>query len=118
MLINNSNVEPTASRKTKDKKVKLEEFTPISMIGKGAFGKVILAERDNMKYAMKFIRKDTVIELGKIEMVFNEKMILSKANHPFLVGLEFCFQTETHIILVTKFIMGGDFSNFKYTYQL
>jgi serine/threonine protein kinase len=40
----------------------LEDFTLKMIIGRGTFGKVYLAERMDKLYAIKAIRKDTLIE--------------------------------------------------------
>ena len=51
-----------ASRKKED--VKLEDFKLITVLGRGTFGKVYLAElrQDKQLYAIKSIRKDVLIE--------------------------------------------------------
>ena len=57
---------------------------------------------------MKVIRKDVLIEYDQIESTLLEKDILQKADHPFLVGMEYVFQTEMKIFFVMKFIRGGE----------
>lgn len=44
--------------------VKLEDFKFLSVLGRGTFGKVYLAEldRNSQKYAVKSIRKDILLE--------------------------------------------------------
>lgn len=37
-----------------------------------------------------------------------EKDILQKADHPFLVGMEYVFQTDLKIFFVMKFVRGGE----------
>ena len=37
-----------------------------------------------------------------------EKQILQKADHPFLVGMEFVFQSDTRIYFIMKFVRGGE----------
>jgi len=37
-----------------------------------------------------------------------EKEILLKADHPFLVGMEYVFQTDSKIFFVMKFVRGGE----------
>jgi serum/glucocorticoid-regulated kinase 2 len=37
-----------------------------------------------------------------------EKDILMKADHPFLVGMEYVFQTDAKIFFVMKFVRGGE----------
>ena len=50
--------------------------------------------KDNGKfYAMKVISKKEVVERDKEEMLFNERNIMVRVNHPFLTKLHFAFQT-------------------------
>jgi serine/threonine protein kinase len=44
----------------------LEDFTLKMIIGRGTFGKVYLAERMDKLYAIKAIRKDTLIEYNQV----------------------------------------------------
>jgi len=57
------------------------------VLGKGAFGKVMLCEKKDTKelYAIKSIRKESVVEKNQIEHTRTERKILEQANHPFLV---------------------------------
>ena len=63
------------------------------MIGKGTFGKVFLVQKksDGKYYAMKSLRKDTILERQMLDSTFLERTILLQANHPFLVGMEYVF---------------------------
>jgi len=40
---------------------------------------------------MKALRKDVLIDCDSVHSTLLEKEILMKANHPFLVGMEFVF---------------------------
>ena len=57
---------------------------------------------------MKSIRKDTILDYGQLESTLLEKEILLKAHHPFLVGMEYVFQTDYQIFFVMKFVRGGE----------
>ena len=47
-------------------------------------------------YAMKVIKKELVMDEEDIDWVQTEKHVFEQAsNHPFLVGLHSCFQTES-----------------------
>jgi len=60
------------------------------------------------EYAIKVIRKDILIEYDQIESTLLEKEILFAVDHPFLVGMDFLFQTETRLYFVMPFIRGGE----------
>ena len=79
-----------------DKKVGLQDFVIRKVIGRGSFGKVFLVEKKGSKeaFAMKSLRKDVIIDYDQIESTKLEKEILMQADHPFLVGMHYVFQTE------------------------
>jgi serum/glucocorticoid-regulated kinase 2 len=57
---------------------------------------------------MKSLRKDVILDYDQIESTLLEKDILMKADHPFLVGMEYVFQTDQKIFFVMKFVRGGE----------
>ena len=71
----------------------MDTFQVVKVIGKGTFGKVFLVQKiDTGKvYAMKSIRKDVILDYDQVESTVLEKEILQKADHPFLVGMEYVF---------------------------
>ncbi len=92
------------------KKVMLDEFKVIKVVGKGSYGKVYLVEMlsTGKIYAMKELRKDVLIDTDQIENTRIEKEIMKNANHPFLINLEYVFQTPGKIFFVMKFMRGGE----------
>lgn len=78
--------------KAKDQ-AKLQDFIIRRMIGKGTFGKVFLVENaySHKIYAMKCIRKDTVIDNEQFDNIKLEKDILFNIEHPFIVGMDYVF---------------------------
>ena len=83
-------------RAAQEKPAELKDFTIKSVIGKGSFGKVFLVQKQDTHgvFAMKSLRKDVIIDYDQIESTLLEKEILQKADHPFLVGMEYVFQTD------------------------
>lgn len=82
----------------------LENFRLLSVLGRGHFGKVILAQYRNTGeyFAIKALKKGDIISRDEVESLLSEKRIFEVANtirHPFLVNLFACFQTDVSISL-------------------
>ncbi|CEG66545.1 Putative AGC/PKC protein kinase [Rhizopus microsporus] len=95
------------------RKVALENFSFLAVLGKGNFGKVMLAEDkyDKQLYAIKMLKKRFIIDNDEIESVRSEKRVFQAANrarHPFLINLHSTFQTESRVYFVMEYVNGGD----------
>lgn len=100
------------------------DFEILRVVGKGAFGKVFLVRkkcndcdtqnggvegsggggdgRDGI-YAMKVMRKDTIIKKNHVDYMRAERDILTKVVHPFIVQLRYSFQVQTQISVSCSF---------------
>ncbi len=89
----------------------MDDFDLIKVIGRGSYAKVFLVEykKNAQLYAMKVIKKTMINDDEDIDWVQTEKHVFEQAtNHPFLVGLHSCFQTESRLFFVIEYLCGGD----------
>ncbi|KAM7369425.1 hypothetical protein PAMP_013694 [Pampus punctatissimus] len=97
----------------KDEGLQMEDFNCISVLGRGHFGKVLLAEykKSGKLYAIKALKKGDVVTRDEVDSLTCEKRIFEVINtsqHPFLVNLHGCFQTADHVCFVMAYSAGGD----------
>jgi hypothetical protein len=98
------------SREPETRKVTIDDFELLSVIGKGSFGKVMQVKKKDTGniYAMKTLRKETVIAKKQVAHTKGEKSILQKIHHPFIIGLHYAFQTEGKLYMILDFVNGGE----------
>ncbi|XP_041523686.1 serine/threonine-protein kinase Sgk3 isoform X2 [Microtus oregoni] len=102
----NINLGPTGNPHAKP-----SDFDFLKVIGKGSFGKVLLAKRklDGKFYAVKVLQKKIVLNRKEQKHIMAERNVLLKnVKHPFLVGLHYSFQTTEKLYFVLDFVNGGE----------
>lgn len=93
------------------KSVKPSDFEFLKVIGKGSFGKVLLARHKNEGgvYAVKVLQKQAIMKRNEVKHIMAERNVLLKnVVHPFLVGLHYSFQTPDKLYFVLDYVNGGE----------
>ncbi|XP_030248867.1 serine/threonine-protein kinase Sgk2b [Sparus aurata] len=91
--------------------MKPSDFDYVKVIGKGSFGKVLLARHRKQGgfYAVKVLQKQMIVKRKEQKHVMVERSVLLKGlQHPFLVGLHFSFQTPNMLYFVLDYVNGGE----------
>ncbi|XP_011741451.1 serine/threonine-protein kinase N2 isoform X5 [Macaca nemestrina] len=114
-----SGLEYSAIQELEDKRSQqrfqfnLQDFRCCAVLGRGHFGKVLLAEykHTNEMFAIKALKKGDIVARDEVDSLMCEKRIFETVNsvrHPFLVNLFACFQTKEHVCFVMEYAAGGD----------
>jgi serine/threonine protein kinase len=91
--------------------LKAEDFTYTKVLGRGSFGKVMLAEKRGCDdvFAIKILKKTAVVEDDDVAGTMTEKRVLELSEgSPFLTKLHATFHTDAHLFFVMEFVNGGD----------
>jgi serine/threonine kinase 38 len=97
---------------TRLKRAKLtaEDFEPLTIIGRGAFGEVRLVrdKSNGCVYAMKKLKKTEMVRRGQVDHVKAERNLLAEVHDEAVVKLFYSFQDEEFLYLVMEYLPGGD----------
>jgi len=75
-------------------KISVEDFEPLTIIGRGAFGEVRLVrdKSNGQVYAMKKLRKTEMVRRGQVDHVNAERNLLAEVHNESVVKLFYSFQ--------------------------
>ena len=104
-----SNHQAAVPRATKGK-YSLPDFTLKRTLGTGSFGRVHLVQSNHNQrfYAIKVLKKAQVVKMKQVEHTNDERRMLQKVKHAFLVTLWGTFQDAKNLYMVMDFVEGGE----------
>jgi hypothetical protein len=84
--------------------VEYTDFVPKCLLGKGGFAEVYLVEQQSTgkEYAMKVLSKEKIVERSLERYVLTERNVLSYIKHPFIVNLNYAFQTPEEMNYIAR----------------
>ncbi|XP_021721895.1 serine/threonine-protein kinase tricorner-like [Chenopodium quinoa] len=91
-------------------KMGADDFEPLTMIGKGAFGEVRICREKSTGhvYAMKKLKKSEMLRRGQVEHVKAERNLLAEVDSNCIVKLYCSFQDDEYLYLIMEYLPGGD----------
>lgn len=107
-------VDPNRELKKQSKKVAIDDFEMMRVLGKGCAGKVLLVRHKPTSdlFALKAITKRHVLAHQELQHTLTEQAVLKRmaaeGKDPFVVKLWWSFHDRDHLFLVMDFHPGGD----------
>ncbi len=82
--------------------VGLQDFVTLKLVGKGAFGKVLLVKKQDTQrlYAMKVLSKEMLVQSKAVANTLTEKELLKRFDHPNIVSLKYTFQVSELLLTI------------------
>jgi serine/threonine protein kinase len=86
------------------------QFLSLYVIGKGGFGRVwkVQDKKSDQQYAMKEMSKQRILAKKSVNSVLNERNLLSKLHHEYIVNMKYAFQDRENLYLIMDLLSGGD----------
>ncbi|KAH0786026.1 AGC family protein kinase [Histomonas meleagridis] len=108
-ILNDIKSGKTVERK-EEKKMTVEDFDILRVLGRGTYGKVQLVrlKSTGQLFAMKSMSKRVLAENDQLDQIITERSILLRCRHPFLVGAHYAFQTQAKLYMILDYVPGGE----------
>lgn len=103
-------IQEAEDAKKRRKKMTLQDFECLTIIGRGAFGEVRVCKRKETSdvFAMKIMKKSEMLRKNQVTHIRAERDVLALADNPWVVKLTFSFQDNINLYLVMEYLQGGD----------
>ncbi len=91
-----------------------DDFEVMCLLGTGSFGEVYLVKykKTGKQYAMKVQGKKKIMSQNLIKYTRTERNVLCFTKHPFIVGLDFAFQTSEKLFMIMEYCPGYAIGHF------
>jgi len=94
----------------KQKRIPKEQLIEGAALGQGTFGRVKLVQDRVSKevFALKVLHKKEVVEYKQQDNVMNEKNVMLRCHHPFILALHNTYRDEHRLYLLLEYCNGGE----------
>ena len=108
-----NNIQDNLSQNSAQAKISIDDFSSLSVIGKGSYAKVVLVKKKNSGelFAMKILKKENVEKRKQEKHVKTERDVLININHPFVIKFFYSFQNERKLFFALEYCPGGELFN-------
>lgn len=91
-------------------KYHLQDFDFKRTLGTGSFGRVhmVQSKHNQRFYAVKVLKKAQVVKMKQVEHTNDERKMLARVKHPFLITLWGTFSDAKNLYMVMDFVEGGE----------
>ncbi|KAK6938678.1 Protein kinase domain [Dillenia turbinata] len=109
-MLKNLERKETEYMRFQRRRVGIDDFEQLALIGKGAFGEVRLcrAKSTGEIFAMKKLKKSEMLSRGQVEHVRSERNLLAEVDSRCIVKLFYSFQDSDFLYLIMEYLPGGD----------
>ncbi|XP_002982863.2 serine/threonine-protein kinase tricorner [Selaginella moellendorffii] len=109
-LIKDWEKKETEYMRLQRRKMGVDDFELLTIIGRGAFGEVRLCREKSTGYvyAMKKLKKSEMLRRGQVEHVKAERNLLAEVDSNYIVKLYCSFQDDEYLYLIMEYLPGGD----------
>lgn len=89
--------------------VKREDLKKIGILGQGSYGVVTLvSDPEGRTFALKAVSKQRIVETKQKDHIYNEKILMTQMNHPFLIKLYQTYQDRDRLFFLLEPSLGGE----------
>ena len=102
------------SRSMRAEDIKLDDLKSHTLLGAGTFGQVWLVSRSSSSqstrraYALKVQIKYELCKDGQAKAVVNERNIMARLDHPFIIKLVRTYQDTDFVYMLLEIVQGGE----------
>lgn len=88
--------------------IEFKDLEALRVLGRGTFGVVKMVQHRKWKttYALKILQKDQIVKFKQQKNIMNEKNVMMKSRHPFILKLYKTFKDDDCLYMLLEFIQG------------